>query len=216
MERAIREKEQCLEKLKVCLSDEQKKCLFLEQQINEHKNQIKRLNLSGKETDKEKDNQIVRLNEKISKLEMDLNSQIELKAKETVSKDWNLEEMKQTNESLNQELSKQNELAKSLKTKLTDMMTRMNELEHEKLQINLDWQRRYQSLENVKAKDSEELTKVIIESRDQALAKIKSLEEKLDHKENVINALKAADPAVIHIFNILYLEVNLSVVLILS
>ena len=46
-------------------------------------------------------------------------------------------------------------------------MTRLNEIEHEKLQLNLDWQNKYQYLENIKAQDSEQFTKQILESRDQ-------------------------------------------------
>jgi chromosome segregation ATPase len=167
MDRHIRDKELSLEKLKTCLSDEQNKCLYLEQQINEYKLQIKHMNLNGKDSDKEKENQITRLNEEIFKLKSDLNQQMEQKAKETVSKDLNVEELKQTNEKLNQHLNKRNEETKSLKSKLAEQMTRLNEIEHEKLQLNLDWQNKYQYLENIKAQDSEQFTKQILESRDQ-------------------------------------------------
>ena len=99
MDRHIRDKELSLEKLKTCLSDEQNKCLYLEQQINEYKLQIKHMNLNGKDSDKEKENQITRLNEEIFKLKLDLNQQMEQKAKETVSKDLNVEELKRKTKS---------------------------------------------------------------------------------------------------------------------
>jgi predicted nuclease with TOPRIM domain len=102
-------------------------------------------------------------------LKLDLNKQSEQKAKETVSKDLSVEELKQTNEKLNQNLSKRNEETKSLKSKLNELMTRVNEVEHEKLQSNLDWQHKYQYLENIKAQDSEQFTKQILESRDQVI-----------------------------------------------
>ena len=169
MDRLVREKELSLEKLKQTLNDEQKKCLYLEQQINEYKIQIKHMNISGKEGDKEKENQIVRLNEEIFKLKLDLSNQIELKAKETVSKDISVEELKQSNDKLVYNLQKRSEESKTLKAKITEMMTRMNELEHEKLQLNLDWQNKYQYLENIKAQDSEQFTKQILESRNQVI-----------------------------------------------
>ena len=167
MDRSIREKELCVEKLKQTLSDEQNKCIFLEQQISEYKIQIKHSNINSKEADKEKDNQIVRLNEEIFKLKLDLNHQIELKAKETVSLDINVEELRQSNEKLNHNLNEKHKETKAFKAKLTEMMTKLNELEHEKLQLNLDWQNKYQFLENIKAQDSEQFTKQILESRDQ-------------------------------------------------
>lgn len=167
MDRSIREKELCVEKLKQTLSDEQNKCLFLEQQISEYKIQIKHSNINSKEADKEKDTQIVRLNEEIFKLKLDLNHQIELKAKETVSLDINVEELRQSNEKLNHNLNEKHKETKAFKAKLTEMMTKLNELEHEKLQLNLDWQNKYQFLENIKAQDSEQFTKQILESRDQ-------------------------------------------------
>lgn len=167
MDRSIREKELCVEKLKQTLSNEQNKCLFLEQQISEYKIQIKPSNINSKEADKEKDTQIVRLNEEIFKLKLDLNHQIELKAKETVSLDINVEELRQSNEKLNHNLNEKHKETKAFKAKLTEMMTKLNELEHEKLQLNLDWQNKYQFLENIKAQDSEQFTKQILESRDQ-------------------------------------------------
>ena len=165
MERAVRERELCIDKLRATNGELEKTNTFLEQQLAEYKTQIKSLNLSSQEGDKEKDKRILSLNEDISKLKIELERHIELKAKEVVRQDLNAVNLQQVNEELRAAVE-------SLKKKLSDSLSRQNELEHEKLQANLDWQRKYQYLEGIKAKDSEEFTKQILQSRDQVNVEI--------------------------------------------
>ena len=164
----MRERELCIDKLRATIGELEKTNSFLEQQVLEYKTQIKSLNLSSREGDKETDKQILSLNEEISKLKLELEKQIELKAKEVVKQDFTSVNMQQVNEELKVAVE-------SLKKKLGDSLSRQNELEHEKLQANLDWQRKYQYLEGIKAKDSEEFTKQILQSRDQVNIEIISI-----------------------------------------
>ena len=167
MERTIREKGFCIEKLKASLNNEETERRFLEEQISEYKAQIKQINILNKEALNEKEKSILSLQEEIAKLKLEINRQIELTAKETVSKDLSVEEVRQANQTLNKTLTKRNEELEKFKLQLSEALQRQNELEHEKLQQNLDWQRKYQYLEKIKAKDSEQFTQQILESRDQ-------------------------------------------------
>ena len=167
MEKTIREKELCIEKFKISLNNEEKEKRYLEEQINEYKSQIKQINQMNKDLGKDKEKAMLSMHEEITRLKIELNKQIETKAKETVNKDMSLEELKQANQNISKTLSKRNEEVEKIKVQLSEFVTRQNELEHDKLQSNLDWQRKYQYLEKMKAKDSEQFTQQILESRDQ-------------------------------------------------
>ncbi len=142
------------------------------------------------------------LNQNLNKLKSDLNKEIEEKAKQAVNIDLSIEELNKEKNVLKSLVDSYLNDIESLKKHVNELTSKQNQLEHEKLEINLDWQRKFNALERLKSKDSEEFTRQIMESRDQALDQIKLLEEKLNHKENVINALQTADPSVFN-FNCL-------------
>lgn len=167
MDRIIREKELCMEKLKLKISEHEQNHTYLEEQITEYKLQIKYLSQSNKESEKDKDKEIIELNEEVFKLKNDLNKEIENKAKDTVQKSMTVEDLRQSNDDLLNNLKKRNEEIEHFKSKVADSLNKINELEHEKLQLNLDWERKYQYLEKIKAKDSEEFNMQILDSRDQ-------------------------------------------------
>ncbi len=138
------------------------------------------------------------LNQDLNKLKSDLNKEIEEKAKQAVNVDLSLEELNKEKNVLKSLADSYLNDIESLKKQVDELIAKQNQLEHEKLEINLDWQRKFNALERLKSKDSEEFTRQIMESRDQALDQIKALEDKLMHKENVIKALQTADPSVFY------------------
>lgn len=167
MDRTIREKVMCVEKLKLTIADLEKNTAFLEEQIIEYKIQIKHLTLNSKEGGKEKEKEILALNEEIFKLKLDLNKEVETKAKHNIKYDLTVEDLKQTSEEANKNMVKLKTEIEQLKCKAAEDLSKLNQLEHEKCQLNLDWQQKYQYLERVKAKDSQDFNMQILESRDQ-------------------------------------------------
>lgn len=195
MDKTIRDKELKIENLKQLLSDEEKTRLYLEEQVNTYKQEIKQLNLNIQDINKEKHLIETNYNEEISKIKHDLNKQIELKAKHEVKIDIGNEELRTENENLRFNLNKIMREMETCKKELSDNLDKITRIENIKTQMNQDWQRRYQLLENIKAQDAEAFTKQVMESRDQALNRVKVLEDQLTHKENVIKALQTAEPS---------------------
>ena len=196
MDKVIREKSLQVENLKQTLDDSNKQKQYLEQQINEYKIQIKQINTSGQDRDRERDKQVAELNEQIARLRHQLEREVEEKAKAAVTNDLTADELKQKLDQLQREMRQKNSDIESLRIKLTEAIEMQKSLEHEKLQINLDWLRKYNNLEKMKAQDGEQFTRDVMAERDKALEQIRVLEDKLNHKENVVKALQAADPTV--------------------
>ena len=200
-DKTIREKEIIIKNLKDTINDEEKKRIFLEQQIEEYRKQIKHLNFNIKQLENKAEVKCADLNQDLNKLKSDLNKEIEEKAKQAVNVDLSLEELNKEKNVLKSLADSYLNDIESLKKQVDELIAKQNQLEHEKLEINLDWQRKFNALERLKSKDSEEFTRQIMESRDQALDQIKALEDKLMHKENVIKALQTADPSVFYFRN---------------
>ena len=201
-DKTIREKEIIIKNLKDTINDEEKKRIFLEQQIEEYRKQIKHLNFNIKQLENKAEVKCADLNQDLNKLKSDLNKEIEEKAKQAVNVDLSLEELNKEKNVLKSLADSYLNDIESLKKQVDELIAKQNQLEHEKLEINLDWQRKFNALERLKSKDSEEFTRQIMESRDQALDQIKALEDKLMHKENVIKALQTADPSVFYFRNL--------------
>lgn len=153
-EKLLGEKEMCIENLKKSLNDERLVKLNLEEQLNEYKFKIKPSNMSSS-NENELKSKIEYLNKEIESLKFDLDKQVEInKAKKIVSND------------LNQNYLTELDL---LKNELKLNLDRINKLEKEKVEINLEWQRKYFNLEKLKVQDSDLINKEIIESREQVL-----------------------------------------------
>jgi len=109
--------------------------------------------------------------------QIDRNDEMDKKIRE---KDVSIEKLKLTISSLEKNISLLDDQISAYKDQLKTMATenadRLKEHELEKLQLN-------------------EFNKQILETREQCMVQMKSLEEKLVHKENVIRALQIAEPA---------------------
>ena len=125
--------------------------------------------MSIKELESKNETKCQNLSEDLNKLKLNLNKEIESKAKQFVSADLSIDE-------LNKELSRVKAFAESylneiehLKNRVSDLLNKQKQLEDEKLQLSQDWQQKYNSLERLKSKDSEKFNKQIMDSRDQVL-----------------------------------------------
>jgi len=167
MDKTIREKELCVDKLRRMLDEQDKNKIFLEEQINEYKNQIKDLKCNLKETDSQKEKRIECLNEEIGKLKLDLNKHIEVKARHTVTSDLNLFELSRENELLKLSLNKLNNDLNDMKNKFNETLNQKAQLENENIKLSQEWQRRYENLERLKSSDSEAFVKQLMDSKNE-------------------------------------------------
>lgn len=179
-----------VDNLKRSLNDEKTVRLNLEEQLAQYKAQLKLWNAGKFTANEEYEENCAKLRNEIDQLRKELHKQIELNAQQIVSKEINYESLKQDSERKLSEMD-------YLKSELSKSFERIKRLEQNKMDIELDWKRKYDYLESIKAQDTDLTNRKLTESRDQALAQVKSLEEKLAHKENVIKALQSADPLVI-------------------
>ena len=159
MDKSIRDKEICIENLKRTLSEEKSQRISLDEQLNQYKTQFKQLNANKANLNQENDEKIARLNSEIEMLRSELEKQIEQNAKQFASKEINLE-------NINQDLNKKMSELDYAKTELKKNYDHFKKLEHEKVVSNLEWKRKYEYLENVKAKEADEHNRQLIESRD--------------------------------------------------
>ncbi|CAF0791557.1 unnamed protein product [Brachionus calyciflorus] len=176
------EKDLLIEKLKCSLSEEKLKIVNLNQQLEEYREIRPRVTDTTEELDKLRQKLIDSEKEIIS-----LNEEIEkLRAKTLVK----------------------NDTEDKFKLEIDFLKSRCNELETEKVSLNSEWIQKYHHLENLKIEDSDFLNKSLQESRDQALAQVKRLEEKLIYKENVIKSILSTDPLGTHVNEIQDLSEN--------
>lgn len=136
------------------------------------------------------------MNEELARFKSNLSKEMEINAKQIVNNDVTYNELKITVKKLTCELEARLKDMQKLKQSLQDSIEREDKIERGKQQLELDWQKKYEKLEKCKINESDEFLQKLNESREQALAQIKHLEEKLKYKDNLINAMKSANPTV--------------------
>jgi hypothetical protein len=160
MDKSIREKEIIIENLKRTLNDRQLQNQNLDEQLNQYKQQLAHIKLNGSNDYEER---ITRLNKEIETLKTDLSKQIEQNAQQIVSKDINIESFKKDTENMSKKLSELD----CVKAELKNSFERIKKLEQEKIESNLEWKRKCEYLENVRARESDAVFREVVESRDQ-------------------------------------------------
>jgi len=160
MDKAIRDKDQKVNKLKESLDNEEKTRLYLEQQIDTYKNEIKNLKSTLNESENFKLTMRSQFDEELNILKRNMSKEIETKAKQVVKSDLTFEECKIESENLKFSLKKtEHEL---------DMIKKeMNRITNEKNKLALEWERKYQYLEQIKSNDMDAFNRQLVESRDQ-------------------------------------------------
>jgi ABC-type transporter Mla subunit MlaD len=146
--------------LKKTLNDKTVQCRSLEEQLNHYKHQLSSSKLS---TNQQYEEQMDKLNREIATLRNELTRQIEQNAEQIVSKEINIDSFKRDNENMSRKLSE----LEYLKTELKNSLERVRKLEQEKVDLNAEWRRKYEYLENSKSRESDIVNKQVVESRDQ-------------------------------------------------
>lgn len=165
MDRALREKDKCVENLKRTLDEHENVRLNLEKQLDEYKLKIKHQPSASKFIDDNNDLKIDSLNDQISKLKSDLTKQIEINAKLSVHGDLDSEQMRKNYDELNFNYRNRLNEIDHLKAQLNGRDEKINRLEKDLINNDAEWQKRYQYLENLKVQDSDLLNKQLMESK---------------------------------------------------
>ena len=200
MDKTIREKDLQIQTLKENRVDIDKERRGFEERLNEHKSEIEEKDRCMEKFIEEKGQMILNLTEEVLRLKT---GYVENKNFDSVEPQVVVTNHKQSQQEVkaeNNDLKAQKMLHMKFladyKAKQEKSLEREQILEQEKTQLDLDWQNKYQELENVKFTTSEDYLKKLSDSRNQALAQVSSLEERLKQKEALINALKSANPTV--------------------
>jgi hypothetical protein len=200
MDKTIREKDLQLQTLKENRGDIDRERKEFEEKLREYKAEIEEKNRCMEKFIEEKGQIILNLTEEVLRLKTGNIDNKKLDPKvhnvEPIVHKQSQQELKAENNDLKAEKMLHLKYLADYKAKQEKSLEREQILEQEKTQLDLDWQKKYQDLENIKFTTSEDYLKKLSDSRNQALAQVSSLEERLKQKEALINALKSANPTV--------------------
>jgi chromosome segregation ATPase len=197
LDKQLREKETFIQKLKSSLDEAHLIKLSLEKQLGEYKFKLGIITTTKSDRVFASSDNTKSINEEISIFKGGLSKELEEHAKQIAQKELEIVELKRSKENIKNQSNKHLDVIRELNGQISDLVSRINDLENAKVKLNSDWQSKYNQLEYVKSLNSEQQIQQLIETRDQALNEVKILENKLDHKENVLKALQTADPNVL-------------------
>jgi hypothetical protein len=198
MDKTIREKDLQLQTLKENRGDIDRERKEFEEKLKEYKAEIEEKDRCMEKFIEEKGQIILNLTEEVLRLKTGIieNKKLDSITVEPIVYKQSQQELKAENNDLKAEKMLHLKYLADYKAKQEKSLEREQILEQEKTQLDLDWQKKYQELENIKFTTSEDYLKKLSDSRNQALAQVSSLEERLKQKEALINALKSANPTV--------------------
>ncbi|XP_034881621.1 coiled-coil domain-containing protein 57 isoform X3 [Mirounga leonina] len=138
---------------------------------------------------KEKDAAMDKLREDASALKSGWDAQIAQLSKEMISKDLQLQSLQEEEVELKAHLARCQQDIGRYKQQLSAAAERERCLEREKMQLELDWRQRCDSVERDQYRKSEDLIQALTEARDQVAAKLQETERTLRDQEVVLKAL---------------------------
>jgi len=195
MSKTNQEKDLQIQKLKEMKAELEKQKKSHDEETNELKMQLKQRDWSLQDAFSEKETIINSLNDEIVSLKLKLNEATESNAKKSVSSDLSALDLRASYEKAKDDLEKRKRDIANYKRQLQESLEREQQKERDKEQISMQWQMKYEKLENTKFENSEELINKLNESRQQVLMHVHQLEDKVKQKDTLINALKSANPA---------------------
>ncbi|XP_048584581.1 coiled-coil domain-containing protein 57 isoform X2 [Nematostella vectensis] len=151
--------------------------------------EFRRMEWENKDTLKDKDLQIERLQRSISELNEKLSYQATGFSRSSVAKDLELEALRQQDEKLRADLIQRTEDVERYKKELSLAAERESGLERSKAQLEFDWQRRCDDAERNAYTRQEELIKNLTRTKNEAVAISKERERELQQREDLIRIL---------------------------
>ncbi|XP_073654394.1 coiled-coil domain-containing protein 57 isoform X7 [Tursiops truncatus] len=151
--------------------------------------QLRRAEWRQADTTKEKDAAIDKLREDASALKSGWDAQIAQLSKEMISKDLQVQALQEEEVKLKAQLARCQQDIGRYKQQLSLAVEREQSLERDKVQLELDWQRRCEGVEREQYRRAEDLIQGLTAARDQVAAKLQETERVLCGQEVVLKAV---------------------------
>ncbi|XP_058441214.1 coiled-coil domain-containing protein 57 isoform X2 [Marmota monax] len=151
--------------------------------------QLRRAEWTQADAAREKDAVIDRLREDAAALKASWDAQVTQMSKEAIAKDLQVQTLREEEVKLKAQLARRQQDVARYKQELSLAVERERNLGREQVQLNLDWQRRCDSIEREQIQRSEALTQGLLEARDQVTAKLQETERALREQEAVLRAV---------------------------
>lgn len=193
MDRYGREKEGALAKVKEGYAEReqslQNTIRELQSKLEDSQVDIRKLQWSYSDLQKEKEIQAEKLNDEIVQLKEKWDKQIVEVSRSQVNKDIEVQTLRENEEKLRGEINQKKQDIERYKKELSQAADREASLERSQAQLELDWQRRFEDLERNQYEKSEELIQKLTRHRDEAMATVKEKTRELEHRETLIRTL---------------------------
>eukprot|EP00070_Physeter_catodon_P033971 XP_028340865.1 coiled-coil domain-containing protein 57 isoform X6 [Physeter catodon] len=151
--------------------------------------QLRKAEWRQADTTKEKDAAIDKLREDASALKSGWDAQIAQLSKEMISKDLQVHSLQEEEVKLKAQLARCQQDVGRYKQQLSLAVEREQSLERDKVQLELDWQRRCEGVERAQYQRAEDLIQGLTMARDQVAAKLQETERVLCGQEVVLKAV---------------------------
>ncbi|KAJ1071901.1 hypothetical protein K5549_013768 [Capra hircus] len=151
--------------------------------------QLRRAEWKQVDAAKEKDAAIDKLREDASALKSSWDAQIAQLSKEMISKDLQVQSLQEEEMKLKAQLTRCQQDIGRYKQQLSLAVEREQSLERDKVQLELDWQRRCEGVEREQYQQAEDLIQGLTAARDQVVAKLQETERRLCDREVVLKAV---------------------------
>ncbi|XP_063445953.1 coiled-coil domain-containing protein 57-like [Mytilus trossulus] len=193
MDRYGREKEAALAKVKEGYAEReqslQNTIRDLQSKLEDSQVEIRKLQWSYSDLQKEKEIQAEKLNDEIVQLKEKWDKQIVEVSRSQVNKDIEVQTRRENEEKLRAEINQKKQDIERYKKELSQAADREASLDRSQAQLELDWQRRFEDVERNQYEKSEELIQKLTRNRDDALATVKEKNRELEHRETLIRTL---------------------------
>ncbi|KAK2571834.1 Coiled-coil domain-containing protein 57 [Acropora cervicornis] len=161
----------------------------LQNQLEVEQVECRRLQWANKDTEKEKQLEVQRLQRLIADLEEKLNKQSSENARSVVARDLELEALRQQEEKMRLEIVQIKETTDRYKKELTMALERESSLERSRAQLEVDWQRRCEDTEREVYHKQEQLISGLTKQRDESAALAKERLRELSQRDDLIRIL---------------------------
>ncbi|XP_048652508.1 coiled-coil domain-containing protein 57 [Marmota marmota marmota] len=151
--------------------------------------QLRRAEWTQADAARKKDAVIDRLREDAAALKASWDAQVTQMSKEAIAKDLQVQTLREEEVKLKAQLARRQQDVARYKQELSLAVERERNLGRDQVQLNLDWQRRCDSIEREQIQRSEALTQGLLEARDQVTAKLQETERALREQEAVLRAV---------------------------
>lgn len=161
----------------------------LEAQCQMLERQLRRAEWKWEDMVQEKDALIDKLREEAATLKLSLDTQMAQLTKEAVAKDLQLQALQEQEAKFKAQLAGSQRDVDRYRQQLAQSMCREQNLQREKVQVELDWQRRCDDVETELHRRTENLVQELTSAREQVAARLQEAERLLCEREAVVKAV---------------------------